>query len=167
MLRRWWFWAVAAGVVVAGLIVWLVWPSPPEPPRARPYLEYTGCLLTDQQGIAGAAARPAWAGLQDASLATHAKVQYLPVMGEQTEGNALPYLASLVQRRCAVIVAVGPAPVQAVKAVAGKYPAVRFVVVGDTASGANVTALTRLPDAEVRVRIRTILTDAVHSASPR
>ncbi len=167
MLRRWWIWAVAAGVVVAGLIVWAVWPSPKEPPRARPYLEYTGCLLTDAQGIASEAARPVWAGLEDASLDTHAKVQYLPVMGDQTLGNALPYLSSLLQRKCSVVVAVGAAPVQAVNAVAGKYPTVRFVVVGASASGGNVTVLTGMPDAEVRQRVRAALTDAVHSATPR
>jgi hypothetical protein len=55
----------------------------------------------------GAAAAPVWAGMQDASLATHAKVQYLQVTGEATVGNALPYLATLVQRRYAVVFGAG------------------------------------------------------------
>src|SRR5947207_14130382 len=114
VLRRWWVWAGVAVVVLAVVVGWLVWPDSKEPPpRARPYLNYTACLLTDAQGLAGPTASRAWAGLQDASLATHARVQYLPVAGEPTVGNAMPYLASLLQRQCAVVVAVGPAQVAA------------------------------------------------------
>jgi len=134
---------------------------------ARPYLNYTACLLTDAQGLAGPTASRAWAGLQDASLATHARVQYLPVAGEPTVGNAMPYLASLLQRQCAVVVAVGPAQVAAVDAEAAKYPGIRFATVGGSASAVNVTPLTGLPDTVLRERIRKLVTDAVHAASPR
>jgi hypothetical protein len=162
--RRIWVGAavVALGVVVAVLIQWIGPDSPP--PRARPYLEFTACLLTDGQGLAGPAA-PVWAGMQDASLATHAKVQYLAVSGEATVGNALPYLTSLIQRRCAVVLAVGPAQVAAVGADASRYPRVRFVVVGGSGSGTNVTVVNGLSDVQLRDRIRLLLTDAVHSAS--
>lgn len=167
MRRRWWIWA-GAGVALAALVVWWLWPSAqPEAPRARQYLDYTGCLLTDAQGVAGPVARPVWAGMQDASLATHARVQYQQVVGEATVGNALPYLSSLVQRRCAVVVAVGPAQIEAVRTVAAKYPAVRFIVVGGNATGGNVTVVNGMPDAQVRDRIRVLVTDAVHAASPR
>ena len=143
LVRRWW-WAGAAVVVVLGLLIaWLVWPSPPPPaPRARPYLEYTACLLTDAQGLAGPTAVPVWEGMQDASLDTHAKVQYQAVFGEATEGNALPYLASLLERKCRVVLAVEQAQIAAVRTDAPKYPQVRFVVVGGSASGANVTEVT-------------------------
>src|SRR5581483_9589438 len=108
LVRRWWFWAgVAAVLVVVGLVTWLAWPSPEPQPRARPYLEYTACLLTDGQGIAGPVAQAVWDGMEDASLDTHARVQYQQVVGEASVGNALPYLSSLIQRRCAVVVAVG------------------------------------------------------------
>jgi len=160
--RRQWVWVGAAVLLVGGLVAWLVWPDKHEPPpRARPYLEYTACLLTDAQGVAGAAAAPVWAGMQDASLATHAKVQYLPVVGEATVGNALPYLANLVQRRCAVVFAVGPAQVAAVAADAAKHPEVRFVVAAGSASGANVTAIDSSDPAQVRGQADRILRDAV------
>jgi hypothetical protein len=159
-------WAGAAVVVLGALVVWLVWPDKREaPPRARPYLEYTACLLTDAQGVAGAAAAPVWAGMQDASLATHAKVQYLPVVGEASVGNALPYLATLVQRRCAVVFAVGPAQVAAVAADAAKHPEVRFVVAAGSGagspSGANVTSIDSSEPAQVRGQADRLLRDAV------
>jgi hypothetical protein len=105
--------------------------------------------------------------MQDASLATHARVQYMAVVGESTVGNALPYLNSLLQRRCSVVVAVGGAPAAAVGVDAARYPAVRFVAVGGAATGGNVVALNGLSDPQLRDRIRTIVVDAVRSASPR
>jgi hypothetical protein len=165
VFRRWWVWAGAVVVVLGVVVTWLVWPAAPQPqPRARQYLEFTACLLTDGQGVAGAAAAPVWAGMQDVSVATHAKVQYLAVSGEASVGNALPFLVSLVQRRCAVVLAVGPAQVEAVRVDASRYPQVRFVVVGASASGPNVNVVNG-SDAEVRDRIRGLLTDLVHSGS--
>ena len=168
MFRRWWIWGAAAAVVVAGLVTWLVWPAPAQPPpRARVYLEYTACLLTDQHGVAGSPARSVWDGMEDASLATHAQVQYDAVMGEQSLGNALPYLSSMVDRRCGVVLAVGAAPTAAVGAVAAKYPGVRFVVVDGTAMGGNVTGLRGLSGPQLRDRVRVLVTGAVRSATPR
>ena len=121
-------------------------------------------MLTDGQGLAGAQAAPVWAGLQDASLSTHAKVQYLQASGPDTAANAAPYLASLVQRKCAVVVAVGPAQVGAVATEATKYPGVRFVVVGVAGSGKNVMSIDSSVPAEVRSRVAKTITDAVHAA---
>jgi hypothetical protein len=162
--RRWWVWAGAAVVVLAVVVTVLVWPSEPAPPRARPYLEYTTCLLTDGQGLAGPTAASVWTGMQDMSLATHVKVQYLQVTGEATVGNALPYLASLVQRQCKAVVAVGPAQVAAVAADAAKYPGVRFIVVDGHASGKNVTEVNGLSGTQLRDRVNALLTEVVHSA---
>ena len=167
VFRRWWVWAGVSAVVLAIGIAWLVWPDKPAPaPRARPYLAYTACLLTDGQGLAGKTAAPVWAGMQDVSLATHVKVQYLQVTGEETVGNALPYLASLLQRQCAVVFAVGPAQVAAVAADAPRYPQVRFVVVDGSGSGGNVTTVNGLSGTPLRDRVNALLTDVVRSASP-
>jgi hypothetical protein len=165
VFRRWWLWAAAAVAVLGVLVAWLVWPTAPAPPRARPYLEFTACLLTDGQGVAGSVAGPVWAGMQDASLATHAKVQYLAVSGEATVGNALPYLTSLIQRRCGVVLAVGPAQVEAVGQDAPRYPQVGFVVVGASVAGTNVTVVNGLSGTALRGRIRELLTEVVHSGS--
>jgi basic membrane lipoprotein Med (substrate-binding protein (PBP1-ABC) superfamily) len=159
-------WIVAGVVLLAGVVVWWVWPSAKPAPRARPYLEYTACLLTDSQGVGGGQAAAVWGGMQRASLATQAKVQYLPVLGETTAANALPYLATLVQRRCAVVFAVGTAQIAAVAADAPKYPAVRFVTLGGAASGANVTNIDETDSVRVADRVDGLLRAAVRSAAP-
>jgi basic membrane lipoprotein Med (substrate-binding protein (PBP1-ABC) superfamily) len=163
--RRWWA-AGAAGLVAAAVLTWLWWPSPPAP-RARQYLAFTGCLLTDARGVSGGAA-PVWAGLGDASLKTRAKVQYLPVFGEQTTANAVPYLSSLIQRHCDVIFAVGDAPVAAAVAAAPGYPKIRFVVVASTpvagsaaAAPSNVTRLDAAMPDRLRPAVASALTAAV------
>jgi basic membrane lipoprotein Med (substrate-binding protein (PBP1-ABC) superfamily) len=144
--------AVAIGVVtLAALAVWALWPSG-TPPRARPYLAFTACLLTDGQGVAGAAARPVWDGMSDASLATRVKVQYLPSVAASTVDEVRPYLAGLVQRHCDLIVAVGPVQVAAVAADAHAYPRVRFAVVGGAAAQ-NVTAVENGPPSAVQARV--------------
>jgi hypothetical protein len=125
-------------------------------PRARQYLAFSACLLTDAQGIAGPQAAPVWAGMRDASAATGARVEYFAVAGTQTTDNALPYLNGMLRRHCDVVLAVGSAPAAAVSASVSGWPGVRFVVV----SGANVVRIgASAPDA-----VRSAVRDAVASA---
>jgi basic membrane lipoprotein Med (substrate-binding protein (PBP1-ABC) superfamily) len=158
--------AVSAAAVFAGL-VWTVWPSRPAvpEPRARQYLDYRACLLTDGQGVIGGAAA-VWGGLQDASAATRAKVQYLAVAGAQTAANALPYLASLAQSGCDLVLAVGLAPVAAVDEGAARFPGTRFVAVGGGSARPNVS-IVDVPAARVRAEVGGVVTAAVRSASGR
>jgi hypothetical protein len=138
---RWRATAGGVGAVIAALMVWLAWPSPPGVPgadRVRQYLAFSACLLTGARGISGGDAAAAWSGLQQASLATRAMVSYLPVFGPATRATAAPYLASLAQRHCRVIVAVGPAQVSAVAASSAQFRDIQFIVVAGRASGANV-----------------------------
>lgn len=153
---------MAVVLVGVGVVGWLVWPRP-EPPRARQYLAFTACLLTDEQGITGAAAAPVWAGMQQASLATHAKVQYLPAAGPSTVDNVAPFLASLVQRHCGVIVAVGPAEVEAAQAAAGRAADAQFVLVGEASStsGPHVTVITSQSADRITVAVRDAVVAAV------
>jgi basic membrane lipoprotein Med (substrate-binding protein (PBP1-ABC) superfamily) len=97
--------------------------------------------LTDERGITGQEAAPVWAGMQDASLATRAKVQYVSVSGSQTADGAVPFLSSLAQGRCDRVFAVGAVPVGAVAKSAAQFPKVRFVVVGGGAAGPNVSTV--------------------------
>ena len=161
LTRRWWPAAVGVLIVVGALLLWWLWPSPAAPaPRARQYLPYSACLLTDATGISSPEAAPVWAGMQDASLATHIKVTYLSVVGPATEANAAPYLAGLVQKQCQVIVVVGAAQTAAAGASAANFPKIRFVVVGGSATAPNVTAVAASSAATTRADINTTLTKA-------
>jgi basic membrane lipoprotein Med (substrate-binding protein (PBP1-ABC) superfamily) len=147
-------WTVAVvGVVVAGLLAWRLWPAAGPGPRARQYLASTACLLTDGQGVAGAQAARVWAAMQDVSAATRVKVQYLAAIGATTAADAAPYVASLAQRHCAVVVAVGGPQVGAVALVAAKYPDTRFVTVGGTTPARNVQVVAPEPAARVGDRV--------------
>jgi basic membrane lipoprotein Med (substrate-binding protein (PBP1-ABC) superfamily) len=158
---------VATACVLAAVLLIVLLPGGGTPPagtgRARQYLAFDACLLTDAHGLAGTQAAQAWAGMQAASLATHAKVEYLPVAGAQTTGTARPYLASLVQRRCNVVIAVGAAPVAAVAADARQFKSVRFAVVGGHATAPNVTALSAQAT-RIKPAVDRVVTSAVQSS---
>ena len=116
------------------------------PARARVYEDVDACLLTGARGLSDPVAAQAWAGMEDASRATSARVSYLAVTGPATEAAAVPFTGSLLVRGCKVIVASGPTQRAAVLSVAGRYTSVRFVVDGAAAgSPPNVTALPFTP----------------------
>lgn len=135
-------WAlVAAGLVAVLTAAWLLWPDDEPPPRQREYRAETACLLTGAQGVTSPEASPVWSGMQEASLATQVKVQYLEVDGPQTGPQAETFLAGLVQNRCDVIFAVGAAPVAGVTKIAARYPQARFVAFGAIEPGRNVSVV--------------------------
>jgi hypothetical protein len=132
---------VTAGVgvaVVAGLLTWALWP---EPPRQREYLDATACLLTDEQGVTADPARPVWKAMQAASVTSLVRVQNLQVMGPQTAENAAAHLASMTGGGCGAILAVGPAPIEAVTRSAGGHRDIRFLTVGGGTAADNIQVL--------------------------
>jgi basic membrane lipoprotein Med (substrate-binding protein (PBP1-ABC) superfamily) len=134
--------AVVAAVLVTGIVTWAVWPrGGSERPRARQYRDTVACMLTDARGLDGPQAAAAWAGMRDASDRTLVRVQYLKVDGAQTRQNAAAFLGSLVQSRCAVILAVGKAPVEALPAVAARFPDRRFIAAGGDIAASNVSVV--------------------------
>ena len=164
VVRNPWFWAVSGAVVVAVAgLTWVFWPAaaPPAEPRARQYLEYTACLLTGERGLTDASAGPVWAGLQDASLATHAKVQYLAITGPQTVDNGVPFLNTLAQTGCNLIFAAGDVAVATVDKGATNFPDRRFYPVGGGSAHANVFPITTTGADGVRGAVSTTLTAAV------
>ncbi|WP_314224905.1 hypothetical protein [Streptomyces zaehneri] len=108
--------------------------------RARAYTDVDACLLTGDKGItADSTAATVWQGMRDASVKTHARVSYAPVTGEQSTGNARPFLNGLLQRSCDVVLAVGDPEVTAVESTAARYRKVDFVPVGGaTRASGNV-----------------------------
>ncbi|MFI9384799.1 hypothetical protein [Kutzneria sp. NPDC052558] len=142
-LRRFWGLLACAALIVAIALAVLLWPHGRAlpPARATVYLDFSACLLAGPQGLADPAAAPVWAGMQDASSATKAKVSYLAATGPETVGNSSPYATSLLQRQCGVVVTVGQTRADTVLQYVGQYPNVRFVLVDGKGSGDNVTAV--------------------------
>lgn len=161
--------AAVAAVAVVGVVVATTGGSGGgrsiPPTRARVYTEEQVCLLTPEHGLADASVGPVWAGMQDASAKTHAKVSYLAVAGEQSAGNAAPYLASLAGRKCTVVLTVGAAPEGAVALDGPKFPKTRFLVVesagGKKSAGANVQALVSTGDGDVRSKVASAVEGAL------
>ncbi len=160
------FAATACVALIAVGAVWLAWPSGPAVPGADRVRHYDddarACLLTGSTGLADPLAAAAWAGLRSASDATSALVSYLPVPAPATPKNARPYLASLVQRQCGVIVAVGPAQVAAASSAAARFGQVRFIVVAASTTGTAITRVAPAPVAQVHVAVQAAVSAALH-----
>ncbi|MFJ8585981.1 BMP family ABC transporter substrate-binding protein [Streptomyces sp. NPDC093595] len=164
-------WAAgSAAVLVLGLVAVALFvgggqDGPPDP-RARQYKDVDACLLTGEKGVAaGTPAAAVWQAMQKASLDTRSRVNYVPVMGEQTAANARPFFNSLMQRKCAVVFAVGAPQVQATVAGAKEYPDARFVVVdGDGAGQRNVTAVRSGDAAELDEAVESAIRRAVKAS---
>jgi basic membrane lipoprotein Med (substrate-binding protein (PBP1-ABC) superfamily) len=156
---------VALALIAVGA-VWLSWPSGSAIPGASRVRHYDvtarACLLTGSTGLTDPLAAAAWAGLQGASTATSALVSYLPVPAPATGGSAKPYLASLVQRQCGVIVAVGSAQVAAVRSAAASFGQVRFIAVTASSAGTAVTRIAPAPAAQVHLAVQAAVSAALH-----
>ena len=79
--------------------------------------------------------------MQQASLDTHIKVQYLAIDGEQSAENGLSYFNTLGVRQCTVILAAGEVPVAALLAGSTQFPTITQVVIGPTATSSTTVAL--------------------------
>ncbi|MFD6023316.1 type 1 periplasmic-binding domain-containing protein [Streptomyces griseoluteus] len=142
--RRAWLAAVAVVLVAAVAGVWVHLAGRQDGPpdtRARQYKEFDACLLTGDKGIAqGTDAASAWQGMQRASLQTRARINYVPVTGAQSVANAQPFLNSLMQRHCGVLIAVGAPQTRVAREAAADHAEVRFVLVDGTSSKPRGTA---------------------------
>jgi basic membrane lipoprotein Med (substrate-binding protein (PBP1-ABC) superfamily) len=150
--RKGWITIGAVVAVLVGIAI-LVWPGGRQlpPTRAREYRDVDACLLTGPSGITDSQSARVWAGLQDASAATRVRVSYLSVVGPETQANALPFVQSLVQKNCAVIVATGPVEVGAAAGVARNHQEIRFVLIGGARSSDNVVVVAAGDDVQSQV----------------
>jgi basic membrane lipoprotein Med (substrate-binding protein (PBP1-ABC) superfamily) len=144
-VRGWWFVAAGACAAMAGLAAGLALAftggaAAPQAAGARQYSDFQACLLTGERGLADPAAAPLWAGMEQASLVTHARVSYLAVAGPQTAANALPVLGSLLVQHCGLVLAAGQAEREAVAERAREYPSVKFAVRDGAASAVSHAA---------------------------
>ncbi|MER7753639.1 hypothetical protein [Kitasatospora sp. NPDC097643] len=146
-------------VAVTGTVA--LWPQDdkqaPQPVRAREYKPTQACLLTPSNGLADPQSAQAWAGLQDASTQTHIQVRYLAAAGEDTAGNAAPYLASLAVGGCQAVVVTGDAEVQAAVQGAHTFPKVQFLLLqggqGIAPADGNAKSLTVANPSDARTQV--------------
>lgn len=145
IVRRRWFAAVGGLVVIVVLGVVLLWPSPSgieayrPPVRARVYASTTLCLLTGPQGVVSASAASVWAGVRGAANAANDQSEYLAAtVPVETVGSVTPFVNTLVNQHCDLIVATGLVEIAAVDSIAAKETSIRFLVVGGKSPSANV-----------------------------
>lgn len=164
--RPWWI-VGAATVIVAVCVVATVvsgGKSTPAPVRAREYSAHQACLLTGPRGISADTAKAVWAGMQDASLATHAKASYLSVLGPATAANALPYVNTLVARDCDLIIGTGGPETTALRQASTTNPATRFLLVSAhpaTTPPSSGNLRTTATTGDVRGQVRAAMESAV------
>ena len=144
---RHWVAAGAAGLLAialaaAAVVLLARGNSAQVPARASQYTASTTCLLTNSHGISAAPASTVWAGIEDASTATHAKATYLTVNGPDTAANAIPYANSLIEERCNVVLAVGTPQTGALIQIASRNPRTSFVIVGNSTAFATANLKT-------------------------
>jgi hypothetical protein len=153
---------LAVALVATGVGVWLTLrgDDTAPPPRERQYKATTACLLTDDQGLNGDTAKAAWAGMQEASLATLIKVQYLAITGPQTAANGVTYYNTLGVQQCTVIIAAGPTPVAAMVEGSGSFPAVKQVAIGGDTKGKPFTTVDANSPTAIQARVKEVVAAA-------
>lgn len=170
LLRRF-RWVAAAVVATAAIAIGVVLALPSHaqrvlpPARARTYTAFTACLLTDASGLTDEQAVPVWQGMQAASKQTSGKVSYLAASGPDTEQNAAIFINTLAQRRCDLILAVGPSEIGAAQAQAAIFKTARFVLVGGGQTAANVIVVPGGSAPEVAAGVQHVVAQAAGSAS--
>jgi hypothetical protein len=132
------------------VLAWLLWPAGNGPAkvfpasRERTYGSFAACLLTGPSGLQEPGAAAVWTGMQQASSAEAIQVRYQPVIGADTEANAVTYINTLASAGCDVVLVQGAAEAEALEARAAAYPVVHFVVVGGQRhAAANVMSITQ------------------------
>ncbi|MEU9243755.1 BMP family ABC transporter substrate-binding protein [Streptomyces sp. NPDC048385] len=132
--------AAAGTLVVTGLLAWLAIAllTPPRAPKVvanNISRNFRACLINDQHD--SAMAQSVWSSLQQATSGAAVNAQHLEIPKSGTAAS-LPYINSLVQRHCGLIISVGPDLHDAVTTAARHNPHQRFIIVGSPIKLANV-----------------------------
>ncbi|WP_157856193.1 hypothetical protein [Actinacidiphila yeochonensis] len=114
---------------------------------------FRACLITSDPDQP--AARASWAGLQEAARTDAVNSQRIVTPASaRTAKELLPYVDSLVQRQCGLIVSAGPRLDQAIAQAAEAQPAQRFLTTGSPVGLPNTTALPDPTSADVAAAVR-------------
>ncbi|MFJ5535172.1 BMP family ABC transporter substrate-binding protein [Streptomyces sp. NPDC093261] len=132
--------AAVGALVAAGLLVWLAvalltGPGTPKIVANNISRNFRACLINGQQDAS--MAQPVWSSLQKAASGAAVNAQHIQVPKGSTAAS-LPYVNSLVQRRCGLIISVGPELHDAVATAARHNPHQRFITMGPAVKLPNV-----------------------------
>lgn len=123
---------------------------------------FRACLVTSDPG--SPAAQAGWAGLRAAANSGPVNSQRIITPPSATTTEALlPYLESLVQRKCGLIIGAGPHLNAAVTAAAAKNPHQHFLIASTASKSPNVTALPTLSAHDVANAVRSAARRTAHS----
>lgn len=121
---------------------------------------FRACLITSAPDQPDA--RTAWSGLQSAAHTGHVNAQRIITPRSATSPSALaPYIASLVQRQCGLIISAGPHLDAPLATAAKQHPRQLFLTTGTPLALPNATTLTT-PTA---TSIADAITNAAHKTS--
>ncbi|MFF3920171.1 hypothetical protein ACFYZB_43505 [Streptomyces sp. NPDC001852] len=132
--------AAAGALVATGLLAWLAvalltGPQTPKIVANNISRNFRACLVNDQQDAT--MAQPVWSSLQNAASGAAINAQRIQVPKGSTAAS-LPYVNSLVQRKCGLIISVGPGLHEAVATAAQHNPHQRFITMGPSVKLPNV-----------------------------
>jgi basic membrane lipoprotein Med (substrate-binding protein (PBP1-ABC) superfamily) len=161
------FWLVTAPVTLAAVgaltLLAAMWFGGPHAPRIvanNISRNFRACLISDSNGAAGALS--AWAGMQQATHTAPINAQRIQTPTATTP-TALPYINSLVQRHCGLIISAGTDLHDAVDTAAQHNPHQRFINIGPPIQQPNVQ---NLPTATPSL-ISDIVRSAAQGAHPQ
>jgi basic membrane protein A len=122
---------VAAGAaVVLGTTGALVVPAVASANSTVAAAKFSGCMVTNTQGIHKAFNKVAWQGMKAAADAEPSKIQVKYLVSE-TVSAYVPNIDTFIVEKCGLIVTVGPssAMAQVTESAAKDNPAVKFAIV--------------------------------------
>ncbi|MFR9799521.1 hypothetical protein ACL02U_27050 [Streptomyces sp. MS06] len=132
--------AIAGTLAVTGLLAWLTvtllaGPHIPKVVASNVSQNFRACLINDQRDAT--MAQPVWSALQQSASGSDVNAQRIEVP-QSDQSASLPYVNSLVQRKCGLIIAVGPNLHSAVVSAARHNPHQNFISIGTPISLPNV-----------------------------
>lgn len=156
--------AGAGTLVAAVLLAWLTialsaGPRTPKIVANNISRNFRACLINDQQDAS--AAWPVWSALQKAASGAAINAQRIQVP-KSSASAPLPYVNSLMQRNCGLIISVGPHLHDAVTTAAQHNPHQRFITVGPPIKLPNVRSFSPADKSAVISAVR----QAAHPQSP-
>lgn len=150
--------ALVTALAATGLTLYL---TRGDSPRTKPVVDNISrnlkvCLVTDTP--TSATAQAGWSGILDAARTGPVNAQRVTAPAKATTTSALlPYVESLVQRQCGLIVAAGAHLDAAVAQAAKNHPRQAFLSTGPAPGLPNVTHVGAPIAATVTAAVRTAL----------